>query len=110
MSDYQYLVEVFWVEEDEAWFATSPIFGPGVSAFGDTPDEAVAEFRTALELAIETYRERGIPLPQDFSGKLNLRMPRSLHAQLSRQAAAEGVSLNMLMIAYLAERSGRTRG
>ncbi len=37
-----------------------------------------------------------------FSGKVNLRMPASLHRDLSRRAKREGVSLNHLMTVLLA--------
>ena len=36
------------------------------------------------------------------SGRFVLRLPRSLHAALEREAAAEGVSLNQLVVAKLA--------
>ena len=39
---------------------------------------------------------------EDYSGKLVLRIPRSLHKQLKEQAAVEGVSLNQYMLYKLA--------
>lgn len=107
MSETRYPAEVFWVEEDNAWFATSSAFGPGVSAYGDSAAEAIAEFQIALELALESYADRAIEPPAPHSGKLSLRLPKSLHAQLARRAETEDVSLNMLLVSYLAERSGR---
>lgn len=38
----------------------------------------------------------------NFSGKFNVRMPPTLHGQLSRTAAKEGVSLNQLVVTLLA--------
>ena len=38
----------------------------------------------------------------EFSGNIRLRLPKSLHADLSRRADAEGVSLNALMVSLLA--------
>lgn len=38
----------------------------------------------------------------DFSGKLNIRIPKSLHCQLSREAKRDGVSLNQYIIYKLA--------
>lgn len=86
----------------------SPEF-PGVSAFGDSRDEALLEVRTALELAIETYEEEGWPLPEPAalpeqelpSGEFRVRLPRSVHAQLGRRAVAEGVSQNQLVVTYV---------
>jgi|GEM_PF-1836092 len=42
------------------------------------------------------------------SGKLVLRMPVSLHARLSDYASDEGISLNQLILSYIAEGLGRS--
>lgn len=38
----------------------------------------------------------------DFSGKLNIRIPKSLHFQLSQEAKKDGVSLNQYIVYKLA--------
>ncbi len=38
----------------------------------------------------------------DYSGKLNIRIPRSLHRDLAQQAKADGVSLNQYILYKLA--------
>lgn len=105
----RYSIHLFADEQDGAYLAVCPEF-PGVSAFGDTREEAIAEVRIALELAVETYVEEGWPLPTPEgvpdeelpSGEFRVRLPRSLHAQLARRAAREGVSQNQLVMYYLA--------
>jgi antitoxin HicB len=45
-----------------------------------------------------------IPLPNnsiEYSGKLLLRMPKSLHRDLARQAEAEAISLNQYISSIL---------
>ena len=39
---------------------------------------------------------------EDYSGKLNIRIPRSLHRDLAQQAKADGVSLNQYILYKLA--------
>lgn len=39
----------------------------------------------------------------DYSGKLNIRIPRSLHRRLSLEAKADGVSLNQYILYKLAQ-------
>lgn len=39
---------------------------------------------------------------KDYSGKLNIRIPRSLHRDLAQQAKADGVSLNQYILYKLA--------
>ncbi|MGI9050978.1 MAG: toxin-antitoxin system HicB family antitoxin [Rubrobacteraceae bacterium] len=42
-----------------------------------------------------------------YSGKVNLRMPKSLHRDLAKRAKDEGVSLNQLMAVILARAVGK---
>lgn len=105
----RYSIHVFADEQDGGFVAVCPEF-PGVSAFGDSREEALEEVRTALELAIETYEHEGWPLPEPQglsaqelpSGEFRVRMPRTMHGQLAKRAATEGVSQNHLVIAYVA--------
>jgi len=41
------------------------------------------------------------------SGKFVTRLPKSVHAKLAESAKAEGVSLNTLVLAFVAEGLGR---
>jgi predicted RNase H-like HicB family nuclease len=106
----KYSFKVFWSDEDQAYIATCPDF-PGVSAFGNTTEQALAEAEVALRLAVETYQDEGWPLPEpqpqlSYSGQFRVRLPKSLHAQLAEQANVEGVSLNTVIVTYLSEAVG----
>lgn len=59
----KYSFNVFWSEEDEAYIVTCLEF-PLLSAFGDNPEEAIAEMQIALRLTVETYQEEGWVLPE----------------------------------------------
>lgn len=68
---------------------------------------AAEEIRT---LWLETAHELGQTLPEptypeEFSGKFNVRIPKSLHRDLAFRAAEEGVSLNQLVVSILANRA-----
>ena len=103
----RYSFNVFWSDEDEAHVATCVEF-PGISAFADSIEQAFAELRIALDLAIETYEAEGWQLPEPvakaetrYSGQFRVRLPKSLHAQLAARAKREGVSLNTLVVSHL---------
>ena len=66
MSDYR--ISVFFSEEDNGWIAEIPDL-PGCSAYGDTPEQAVAEVGIAKSAWLETARSEGkaIPEPTDRS-------------------------------------------
>ncbi|MBA2606042.1 MAG: type II toxin-antitoxin system HicB family antitoxin [Acidobacteria bacterium] len=59
----KYALQIFWSEEDEAFVAICQEF-PGLSAFGETREEALCEAQIALDLMIETYQYKGISLPE----------------------------------------------
>jgi predicted RNase H-like HicB family nuclease len=107
MKDYGY--ELFWSDEDEGYVVTCPDF-LGLSAFGKTPEKALKEARVAMQLFIEDYKERGEQLPEptkvpSYSGQIRLRMPKNLHAEVSKAAARSGVSLNTYLVSLLSERN-----
>jgi len=106
MTAPHYSFRVLWSDEDHAFVATCPEFD-GVSALGDTAEQALAEAQIALRLMIKTYQHEHWNLPQPaalptYSGQFRLRVPRSLHARLAESAADEGVSLNTYVLSLLA--------
>ncbi|MDP8952409.1 MAG: type II toxin-antitoxin system HicB family antitoxin [Actinomycetota bacterium] len=87
---------------------------PGCMTEADTLEELWPMIEDAKRGWIEVSLEHGDPIPEprdfkDFSGKVNLRMPKSLHQDLARRAKEEGVSLNQFMITALARAVGRRR-
>ncbi|WP_066376670.1 MULTISPECIES: type II toxin-antitoxin system HicB family antitoxin [unclassified Anabaena] len=79
---------------------------PGCLTQGETLEETMTNINEARELWIETAYEAGdnIPLPSSddsYSGKLLVRMPKSLHRHLAETAEREGVSLNQYIVFLL---------
>ncbi len=63
MINNKYTIQIFWSAEDEGFIAVCQEF-PGLSAFGETREEALQEAQTALNLMIETCLEKNILLPE----------------------------------------------
>jgi len=61
MSDYH--INVFYSEEDGGYIADIPDLQM-CSAFGHTPEEAVAEVSKAKEAWLATAKESGKPIPR----------------------------------------------
>lgn len=86
---------------------------PGCMTQGETLSETIKNIEEARELWIETVYESGkkdIPLPSnenEYSGRLLLRMPKSLHRCLAEGAEEEGVSLNQYILSLLSEANGK---
>lgn len=73
-----------------------------VKTVGNTIDQLYHNIYEVLEMAIDDRLEDGeeVPEPVDekYSGKILVRLPKSLHKKLSEEAARENVSLNQLMV------------
>ena len=61
MKDYH--INVFYSEEDQCYVADIPDL-QYCSAFGETPEEALSEVRTAMKAWVEAAKESGKPVPE----------------------------------------------
>lgn len=102
-----YTFQVRYVENQGApyyWAAAKELDGCHTS--GETYEQAYTELQGVLKDHIEIKLEHGDPIPEpqdDFSGKILLRLPKSLHQQLAFKADQEGVSLNQYMLYKLSK-------
>src|SRR5205809_6685609 len=92
-----------WVEANNAVYGPG---GPFVRLFPSQTDR-VAFSKTAesrqIDRLIDDLPEPSVgPQRREYSGKFNVRVPKSLHAALVSEAEAEAVSLNQLVLAKLA--------
>ena len=60
MTDYH--INVFFSDEDAGWIADIPDL-EACSAFGETPEDAVAEVKRARDAWIAAAQEAGRPIP-----------------------------------------------
>lgn len=87
---------------------------PGCLTQGKTLTEVVMMASEARELWIEDAYERGLNIPdpsypEEYSGKFNLRLPKSLHRALAESAERDGVSLNQYVVMLLARGDAEER-
>ena len=85
---------------------------PGCFAQGESITEAHEMIEIARRLWLESAYEDGldIPLPREdreYSGKFNVRFPKSLHRRLYQMADREGVSLNLYLVSTLSKAIGQ---
>jgi len=93
-------------DPEEGWFVWVKELR-GCMSQGETPEEAMKMIQDAMRAWIEVSLEDGTPIPkpratESYSGKFVVRVPRSLHRQLSEAAHEEGVSLNQFINVALA--------
>ena len=104
----RYPIEIFPSDEDEGFIAVARDL-PGCSAFGKTPADAAAEIQHAIKAWQAAAEAANNPIPEPSqpsaeplpSGRVLLRIPRSLHAALIETAKRENVSLNQQIVSLL---------
>lgn len=112
---YSHIISQIPKEDGGGFLITFPDL-PGCMSDGATEAGAVANGKDAFktwmsarkdankEIPAPSYRPDTIP---EMSGKFVTRLPKSVHAKLAERAKAEGVSLNTLVLAFVAEGLGR---
>lgn len=107
-----YRVEVY-PDEEEGYTAIVPEL-PGCMTCAETLEELWDMLEDAKRLWIETVLEDGgyVPEPapieiEDYSGRFVVRLPKSLHRQLSQRAEQDETSLNQIVVMLLSEGMGR---
>jgi antitoxin HicB len=110
ISSYPFTVRPLSAEEDGGFAIEYPDL-PGCISDGDTPEEAIKNGSDAVKSYLLSCAKHGdpIPKPSEASGQWRQRVPRSLHARLVARAREEGVSLNTLVTAMIAEGLGKRR-
>ena len=106
---YQFEMRPLSQEEGGGWLISFPDL-PGCISDGETPEEAIKNGRDAMECWIQACKDAGryIPEPGDSSsGKFITRIPKSMHVRLVSRAKQEGVSMNALVSAFIAECLGK---
>ncbi len=112
LPKYPFEIRPLTAEEGGGYLITFPDL-PGCMSDGETIEEAIGNGADAEAAWLRAAEKWGDPIPQPGegpSGKFVQRLPKSLHARLVARARQEGVSMNTLVTAVLAEALGRKEG
>ena len=63
MTTPHYHINLFWSQEDDCWIADVPDLRY-CSAHGETPDEAIVEIKTAMQLFLDSLTDHGEAVPE----------------------------------------------
>jgi antitoxin HicB len=110
LTDYPFEVRPLSSEEGGGYLISFPDFAECISD-GETVEEAMESGRDALKATIAALKAKKLPVPAPnsggvASGKFVARVPKTVHAQLATRARAEGVSLNALVLTFIAQGLG----
>jgi antitoxin HicB len=97
--------------EPDGTFRSEIIEFPGCIAAGDSAAEALANLEEVAASWLEATLARGQRIPEpienvEFSGKLVVRLPKTLHKKAAHMAARDGISLNQFIVSSVAEQIG----
>lgn len=108
-----YGVRIRHAEFDGEWLYEASVREfPDLTEYAETFEGAYALMMDAITTAAGMLIEQGRAIPpprvpeEDFSGRVTLRVPRSLHRALSERAEEEGVSLNTHLVSVLSASLG----
>ena len=109
-TDYPFEVRPLSSEEGGGYLISFPDFAECISD-GESVDEAIENGRDALKATMAALKAKKLPVPAPnsggvASGKFVARVPKTVHAQLATRARAEGVSLNALVLTFIAQGLG----
>jgi antitoxin HicB len=114
LSDYPFEIRPLTEQEGGGFLISYSDFSECISD-GETVEEALKNGKDALKATIAALKAKGMPVPAAnsggvASGKFVARVPKTVHAQLATRAKAEGVSLNALVLTFIAQGLGRKEG
>ena len=106
MSDH-YTYRITWSAEDDEHLGLCIEF-PSLSWLAPTAAEALLGIQRVVQDCLADMRRSGETPPEPladraYSGKFVVRVPPEIHRSLTMQAAEQGVSMNRLINARLAE-------
>lgn len=109
-TDYPFEIRPLSEEDGGGFLISFPDFADCISD-GETVAEALDNGRDALKATIAALKAKKLPVPAPnsggiASGKFVARVPKTVHAQLATRAKAEGVSLNTLVLTFIAQGLG----
>jgi predicted HicB family RNase H-like nuclease len=99
------------IPENDGTFRSEILEFPGCIASGDTAAQALSSLEDVAESWLESMLARGQSVPEpveenEFSGKLVLRLAKSIHQKAAKAARRDGVSLNTFIANCVAEHVG----
>lgn len=101
----EYGISVRMIQEDgEEMYEARVLELPDVRTYGGTYGEAYLTAVDVIKTTQEVFAEKGRPFPgvelpeEEYSGRITLRMSKSLHRTIAEKAVRDGVSLNQWIV------------
>ena len=98
---------IYLAQDEDGDFLAHFVELPNVSAFANSPEDALRELKVAWDGVKESYLKHNESIPvapakKEYSGQFNVRIDKRVHRELAIEAAQAGLSLNALVSQKLA--------
>lgn len=101
---YRFEVYTDYTDDGELEYIVKYFDFENVIGVGDSIEEAIEEAKSNLEFYIQYCKEKNITIPEpskreenNFSGKVTLRMSKTMHKLVTERSNNEGVSINSFL-------------
>jgi len=103
--DYPFIIVPF-KEDGFSGYKAFLLDIPAIESIGTTPEEALCDFDDIKREWFSFAIEKGIAIPMpdmdlpktiEYSGRVTLRIPKTLHRKAAERAMLDGVSLNVYL-------------
>lgn len=113
-QEYTYILEPHF-DNGKLYYSMRVLEFEGCITTSENIGEVVVDIQDAMREWIQLNLKLGRPIPRplrsrQYSGKIMLRMPPSLHESLMVKATEQGVSLNQYLVASLSRTLGYEQG
>lgn len=105
MTHRGYAARIEYSDEDGCFVGRVAGIQDIITFHGESVDEIRHAFVEAVDFYLGSCSKSGREPQKPFSGRLSLRLPPELHANLAIQAETQGKSLNSLVVDTLAQAS-----
>jgi antitoxin HicB len=113
-QEYTFIMEPHF-DNGKLYYSMRVLEFEGCITTSENIGEVVVDIQDAMREWIQLNLKLGRPIPRplrsrQYSGKIMLRMPPSLHESLMVKAAAQGISLNQYLVTSLSRTLGYEQG
>lgn len=114
-SEYSIIIRSVVVDGESLFQATIKEL-PDIAEYGETYADAYELAVDSIKTTAAIFSEKGRAMPpalqvaDDYSGRVTLRLPKSLHRRVAIDAEHEGVSLNQFIVGALSYNAGYFSG
>ena len=106
--EFPFVVKPVNKEEYGVKYVVEYVDFPGITGGGDTPEEAIKIATEGFNMFVDVLEEEGKSIQTfthiNYTGRVTLRVPKTMHMRITEMAEREGVSLNTYILDAISQK------